>query len=221
MAILLWSVAPYAVLTCFVVGHLLRWRHDQFGWRTLSTPLVENRLLRKGSPLVHLGAAAVFAGHLLGLLVPRSWTAGIGITDPVYRAISVTAGTLAGTALLTGLILLAARRIAHPPTRRTSTVMDLIMYATLLIVAALGVWATVGMNVFGAGYDYRETVAVWFRGVLVLRPDPSLMSGAPLLLQLHTAVGLGLVAIWPFTRLVHTWAVPIAVLRDPAPPSSS
>jgi nitrate reductase gamma subunit len=60
-------------------------------------------------------------------------------------------------------------------------------------------------------------VAVWFRGVVLLRPDPSLMTGTPLLFQLHTVAALALVAMWPFTRLVHAWAVPIAVFGQPTP----
>jgi nitrate reductase gamma subunit len=216
MATLLWLVLPYLALAGFVLGHIWRWRYDQFGWREFRTPLVRNRLLRLGSPLVHLGVVAVFAGHLLGLLVPRSWTAGLGITDGVYRLISVTAGTLAGATMLAGLVLLVARRVLHPAVRRTTTVTDVVMYAALGIVVLLGVWATVGVNVLGPGHDYRETVAVWFRGLFLLQPDPSLMAGAPLLFQLHTLAALGLVAIWPFTRLVHAWAVLIAVLWQPS-----
>jgi len=53
----------------------------------------------------------VIIGHLLGLLVPGSWTAAVGITDAVYHLISVTAGTLAGAMMLAGLVLLVARRI--------------------------------------------------------------------------------------------------------------
>lgn len=215
MATLLWLVLPYLAIAGFVLGHLWRWRYDQFGWQTFRTPLVENRLLRLGSPLVHLGVVAVFVGHLLGLLVPRSWTGALGITDAVYRLISVTAGTLAGATMLAGLVLLVALRILHPAVRRTTTVMDVVMYLALGIVVLLGVWATVGVNVLGPGHDYRETVAVWFRGVFLLRPDPSLMAGAPPLFQLHTLAALGLVAIWPFTRLVHAWAVLIGVLWRP------
>jgi nitrate reductase gamma subunit len=216
MAALLWLVLPYLALAGFVLGHIWRWRYDQFGWKTFRTTLVDNRLLRLGSPLVHLGVVAVFVGHLLGLLVPRGWTAAFGITDAVYRLISVTAGTLAGATMLAGLVLLVARRILHPAVRRTTTVMDVVMYLTLGAVVLLGVWATVGVNVLGAGYDYRQTVAVWVRGVFLLRPDPSLMASAPLLFQLHTLAALGLVAIWPFTRLVHAWAVPIVVLWQPS-----
>jgi nitrate reductase gamma subunit len=216
MTTLLWRVLPYLAFAGFVLGHIWRWRYDQFGWKTFRTPLVDNRLLRLGSPLVHLGVVAVIVGHLLGLLVPRSWTAVLGITDAVYHLISVSAGTLAGATMLVGLVLLAARRTLHPALRATTTVMDVVMYLALGTVVLLGVWATVGVNVLGPGHDYRQTVAVWLRGILLLRPDPSLMASTPLLFQLHTLAALGLVAIWPFTRLMHAWAVPIAVLWQPS-----
>lgn len=217
MATLLWLVLPYLALASFVLGHVWRWRYDQFGWRTLNPPLVGNRLLRLGSPLVHLGLVALVVGHVLGLLVPGNWTAAIGVTDPVYHLVSVAAGTLAGATMLAGLVLLIARRILVPAVRRTSTVLDAVMYLVLVAVVLLGIGATVGVNVLGPGHDYRATVAVWFRGLFLLRPDPSLMAGAPLLFQLHTLAALGLVAIWPFTRLVHAWAVPIALLWQPSP----
>ena len=216
MATLLWSVLAYVALGCFALGHLWRWRHDRFGWTTFRTPLVRNRVLRLGSPLVHVGMVAVIAGHMLGLLVPSRWTAAAGVTDRAYHVISVTAGTLAGSAMLAGLVLLVARRVVLGPIRRTTTVMDVVMYAMLGLVVVLGILATVGVNVLGAQHDYRQTVAVWFRGLFLLRSDPTLMAGAPLLFQVHTAAALGLLAIWPFTRLVHAWAVPIGLLWQPA-----
>jgi nitrate reductase gamma subunit len=217
MTTLLWLVLPYLAVAVFVLGHVWRWRYDQFGWTTFSTQLVDNRLLRLGSPLFHLGVLAVLVGHLVGLLVPRSWTAAIGVSDALFHLVSVTAGTLAGVAMLAGLVLLAARRILHGRIRATTTVMDVVMYVMLGMVVLLGVWATVAVNLLGAGHDYRATVAVWFRGIFLLRPDPSLMAGAPLLFQLHALAALGLFAIWPFTRLVHVWSVPIAVLWQPSP----
>ena len=217
MTTLLWLVLPYLALAAFVLGHVWRWRHDQFGWTTFTTQLVENRLLRLGSPLFHLGTLAVLVGHLLGLLAPRSWTAALGVSDTTFHLVSVSAGTLAGAAMLAGLVLLVARRILHGRVRRTTTVMDVVMYVVLGIVVLLGVWATVGVNMLGAGHDYRATVVVWFRGIFLLRPDPSLMAGAPLLFQLHALAAFGLFAIWPFTRLVHVWSVPIGVLWQPSP----
>jgi nitrate reductase gamma subunit len=215
MATLLWLVVPYLAMAVFVLGHLWRWRHDRFGWTTLRTPLVRNRLLRLGSPLVHLGVAALILGHAVGLLVPRRWTTALGITEPAYRAVSVTVGTLAGATMLAGLVLLVARRILQPSIRRTTTVMDVVMYGVLVVTVLLGMVATVGVNLLGPGHDYRETVAVWFRGILLLRPDPSRMADAAPLFQAHTLAALALVAIWPFTRLVHTYSVPIGLLWQP------
>jgi nitrate reductase gamma subunit len=217
MATLLWLVLPYLAIAAFVLGHVWRWRYDRFGWTTFRTPLVRNRLLRLGSPLVHLGVLAVLGGHVLGLLVPSSWTAAIGLRQSVYDGISVTAGTLAGVTTLLGLVLLVVRRITDPAIRRDTSVMDVLMYVTLGLVVVLGLAATAGVNVFGPGHDYRDTVAVWFRGIFVLRPDPTLMSGVPLLFQLHALAAFALIAVWPFTRLVHAWAVPIAVFGEPSP----
>jgi nitrate reductase gamma subunit len=217
MATLLWLVLPYLAFAAFVVGHVWRWRYDRFGSTTFRTPLVHNRLLRLGSPLLHLGVLSVLVGHLLGLLVPSAWTAAIGLHKPGYDLISVTVGTIAGAATLLGLVLLVGRRIADPALRRDTSVMDVVMYLTLGPVVVLGLAATVGVNVLGSGYDYRDTVAVWFRGVLLLRPDTTLMSGAPLLFQLHALAAFALMGVWPFTRLVHAWAVPIAVFWQPSP----
>ncbi len=207
MSVLLWLVLPYLAAAGSAFGHVWRWRYDQFGWRTFATPYVRNRLLRLGSPLVHSGVIAVLVGHLLGLLVPERWTAALGIGDGAYRLISVGAGTVAGTVLLAGLVLLAVRRTVLPGTTR----MDMVMYLILGAVVLLGIAATVKGH-----HDYRTTVAPWLRGILVLRPDPALMDGAPLLPRLHTLAALGLVAIWPFTRLVHAWAVLISAFGQPA-----
>ena len=113
----------------------------------------------------------VFVGHLLRLLMPRSWTAAVGVSDPAYRLTSVTASTLAGATMLAGLVLLIARRILHARVARTTTVTDVVMYLTLGIVVLLGIWATVRVNVPGPSHDFREAVAAWFRSVFLLHPD--------------------------------------------------
>ena len=57
---------------------LWRYRYDKFGWTTRSSQLYENRLLRIGSPLFHFGMLGVVGGHVIGLLVPQSWTDAVG-----------------------------------------------------------------------------------------------------------------------------------------------
>ena len=89
---LLFVVVPYICLTSFVVGHLWRYRYDKFGWTTRSSQLYENRLLRIGSPLFHFGMLGVVGGHVVGLLVPESWTDALGISEHTYHVAAVVGG---------------------------------------------------------------------------------------------------------------------------------
>ncbi|MFI9591796.1 respiratory nitrate reductase subunit gamma [Nonomuraea sp. NPDC052265] len=215
MSVVLWAIVPYVALTIFVAGHVWRWRVDQFGWTTRTTQVLESRLLRLGSPLFHLGAFAAIGGHVLGLLVPKSWPEAVGVDEHLYHLVSVSAGTVAGVMVVAGLSLLLARRLTSPRVRRTTTRADKVLFTVLAVVVVLGMAATVGSNLLGGGYDYRATIAVWFRGVLTFRPDPRLMDGVPPLFQLHAMSAWLLAAIWPFTRLVHVWSAPVAYLWRP------
>ncbi len=77
--VLLWGVLPYVVFVVLVGGTVWRWRYDQFGWTTRSSQLYESRLLRLGSPLFHFGILVVLIGHVIGLLIPESWTDAAGL----------------------------------------------------------------------------------------------------------------------------------------------
>ncbi|HVP03398.1 MAG TPA: respiratory nitrate reductase subunit gamma [Solirubrobacteraceae bacterium] len=214
-AALLWVVLPYLAIATFVVGHLWRWRRDQFTWTTRSTQLLESRLLKLGSPLLHFGLLAVIGGHVIGILIPQSLTDSLGISEHTYRLFSATMGTLAGTAMLAGLAILIVRRLANRRVAATTRAWDVAVMALLAFMVATGMWNTVVENLIRGGYNYRETVSPWFRGLFLLNPDASLMTRAsvPLSYQLHAIGGWVLIAIWPFTRLVHAWSVPVAYLR--------
>lgn len=215
MSTFVWIVVPYACLAVFLVGHVWRWRHDQFGWTTHTSQLLESRILRLGSPLFHLGAFGVIAGHAMGLLVPSALTAKIGVSEHLYHATAVWGGTITGTMLVVGLVLLIARRFVNGRVRRTTTTMNKVLYAALTAMVVLGMTATIGTNLLGEGYDYRETIAVWFRSVFWFSPQSHLMTDAPLVYQLHAIGGFLFLALWPFTRLVHVWSAPLAYLWRP------
>ena len=84
------------------------------------------------------------------------------------------------------------------------------MYPLLVLTIAAGVAATI--DTVADRYAYRETVSPWFRGIFTLQPDGGLMVGAPFVFQLHVVMAWLLFAIWPFTRLVHVWSVPVTYL---------
>lgn len=216
-ATFLWVVLPYLAIATFVVGHVWRYRRDQFTWTTRSTQLLEGRWLKIGGPLFHLGLLAVIGGHVIGILIPKSLTDSVGISENTYRIFSATMGTLAGVATLVGLAILIARRLMNHRVAATTRGWDVTVMVLLGFMVLTGMWNTVVENLVNGGYDYRETVSPWFRGFFLLDPNASLMtgSGVPLSYQLHAVGGWILILVWPFTRLVHAWSVPIGYLRRP------
>src|SRR5512146_3339618 len=109
-ALFAWLVLPYASIVLFVAGHWWRYRHDQFGWTSRSSQLLESRLLAWGSNLFHWGALGAIGGHVLGILVPRSATAAVGITENDYHYLAAAAGGTVGVLCLIGYAILAFRR---------------------------------------------------------------------------------------------------------------
>ncbi|GAA0424782.1 respiratory nitrate reductase subunit gamma [Streptomyces luteireticuli] len=213
---LLWVAVPYICLTVCVAGHVWRYRHDRFGWTCRTTQLLEHRRLRLASPLFHLGAFAVVAGHVVGLAVSASWTERAGIGEHAYHVTAVGLGSAAGAAMVAGLAMLCARRLLVPRVRATTDRSDKVLFPLLFATVLLGVASTLVHNVAGGGYDYRSTISVWFRGLFTLHPHPEAIAGAPLLFRLHILSAFLLFAVWPFTRLVHVWSAPVGYLRRPA-----
>ena len=78
--ILLWVALPYAALAIFIIGHIWRWRYDQFGWTSRSTQLQERKMLKWGGPIFHYATFAAIGGHVLGILIPASWVSAIGVS---------------------------------------------------------------------------------------------------------------------------------------------
>ncbi len=213
--VLLWIVFPYVAAASFIVGHILRYRYDQFGWTSRSSQLYESKLLRWGSPLFHYGMLAVFAGHIVGLLIPREWLEFFGVTEHIYHLGATWVGTAAALATIAGLAILLARRGTVRRVFKATTVMDVVMYVFLAGSLVLGTLAVVQFQLLGAGYDYRESVSPWIRSLIIFQPDVSLMAGVPLAFQLHVLTSTGLFLIWPYTRLVHVLSVPIGYLFRP------
>ncbi|ATL30313.1 respiratory nitrate reductase subunit gamma [Streptomyces formicae] len=215
MDLLLWGVMPYVAVTLLIAGLVWRARYDRFGWTTHSSQLHESRLLRIGSPLFHFGMAFVVLGHVVGLLIPDSWTDAVGVSDHAYHLMAVSTGAVAGLAAAVGVGILVYRRLRVPAVRKATLRSDHVMYTVLLGAMLLGLVATV-LNSSGAtDYNYREGISVWFRSLFTLRPDYHLMGAAPLAFKLHVVFGFALFALIPFSRLAHIVSAPFRYLFRP------
>ena len=152
---------------------------------------------------------AAIGGHVMGLLIPESWTSAVGITDSMYHVVAVIGGISAGTAVIIGFAALIYRRIRFPRIRVTTTNMDIAVFGLLAFGIVTGMLAT--LTNIGDSVHYRESVAPYFRQLFMLNPEPSLMTGEDisLIFQIHVTGVWFLYALWPFSRLVHAFSVPV------------
>jgi nitrate reductase gamma subunit len=207
---LLWVALPYVTIAIFLVGMFWRYRYDKFGWTTRSSQLYERKLIRIASPLFHIGLLAVVGGHIIGLLIPESWTHALGLSETAYHVIAVGLGLVAGICTLVGIALLIYRRRTVGPVFSATTNNDKFMYIFLVAAILLGLLTTfLAAGFIDHSYNYRDTVSVWFRSIFLLNPQPELMAEAPLYFRVHAVAGLLVFIIWPFTRLVHAFSAPL------------
>lgn len=214
MSTFLWGALPYLALVLLVAGLFWRHRYDKFGWTTRSSQVYESRLLNIASPAFHYGILFVLAGHLVGLFVPESWTRTAGVSEHTYHLFSLYGGTAAGVLTVTGILLLLYRRRTNAPVFRATTVNDKLMYVVLLAAIVMGMVAKL-THASGNGYNYRDSIAPWARSLFILQPKTELMTGVPVLYQVHAVIGMVLIALVPYTRLVHMFSAPVQYLFRP------
>ncbi|AGN36497.1 respiratory nitrate reductase subunit gamma [Bacillus paralicheniformis] len=208
---ILWVILPYIVITIFIGGHIYRYQHDQFGWTAKSSEMLEKKKLALGSSLFHWGIFFVIGGHVMGILIPESLYQALGVSEHMYHKIAIGFGLPAGIAALSGLIILTYRRFTDKRIRKTSSAGDFITLVALLFVMTTGLAATF-LNIDSKGFDYRTTISPWFRNIFLFKPDAGLMASVPLWFKLHIMMGYVIFIVWPFTRLVHVFSMPLKYL---------
>ncbi|WP_067699720.1 respiratory nitrate reductase subunit gamma [Nocardia jejuensis] len=215
MSTFLWGALPYITLVSLAGGLWWRYRYDKFGWTTRSSELHESRLLRIASPMFHYGILFVFVGHIMGLFIPEAWTDAVGVKEHQYHLLSLFGGTAAGVLTILGILMLIYRRRTRDAVLRATTSNDKLMYVVLLAAIFMGLYAKLGHSTISSGYNYRTTIAPWARGIFYLNPRPELMESVPLTFQIHAVIGMLLIAMVPFTRLVHMFSAPVGYLFRP------
>jgi nitrate reductase gamma subunit len=214
--VLLWVIVPYAAMATFVVGHWWRYRTDQLGWTSHSTQIFEHKILGWAGPAFHYGALAAVGGHVVGLCVPQSLTDTLGVPESTYRWFSAVAGAVAGVVCTVGFVGLVYRRATNHRVRRTTSRTDIATYGVITVLIGLGLAETFGHNLLASSaYNYRETVGEWWRSLFYLDPDVQAVTNAPLVYELHAVIAWAFWALFPFSRLVHAWSIPLQYVGRP------
>lgn len=214
--ILLWVILPYAAIATFLVGMWWRYRTDKFGWTSNSTQLFEGKILGWAGPAFHYGALAAIGGHVVGLMIPESLTESLGVSESMYRWFSAVAGGIAGLVCVIGFVGIVYRRITNPRVRQTTSRTDLLVYLLLVLLIGIGCWLTFAHNLLTDDpYNYRETISEWWRSLFILQPDVEAAAHAETIYQVHAIIAWAFWALFPFSRLVHAFSIPLQYLGRP------
>lgn len=203
---------PYIALILAVGVGLYRYFSHRFTYSSVSSQLLENRHLFWGSVSWHYGITLILVAHVLPWLFPRAAAAVLG--DPARLLVLELTGLALGFYCVFGIAVLIARRLPNDSRARAVTSpMDWI----LLLVLAFQVLSGVGIALFerwGSAW-YLSTAVPWLWSLVRLDPDASTVTGLPVFIQSHLISGFVVILLFPFTRLVHVFAIPIEYLWRP------
>ena len=68
------------------------------------------------------------------------------------------------------------------------------------------------LAMLGGNAGDMETFQAYLQSLVLLHPDPGLLSAVPLIYRIHMLCGMTVFLLFPFTRLVHIWTVPFNYL---------
>lgn len=211
---LLFGVYPYVAVGVMVIGSILRYDRDQYTWKTSSSQLLADDGMRWGNNLFHIGILCILAGHAVGLLTPTEVYTMV-ITVQQKQLLAMAAGGIFGVVCFAGMVLLLRRRLFNLRIRATSTNADILVLLLIFAQLCLGL-LTIPVSAQHLDGSSMLALSHWAQHIVTLQPEAAaFVLGEPLIFKLHILLGLTLLLLFPFTRLVHVFSgvvVPVKYL---------
>ena len=211
---LLFGIYPYICLSVFVIGSWMRFDREQYGWTSASSQLLSTAGMRLSSNLFHIGVIGIFFGHLVGLLAPYAIWGTIGLSSLGKQNIAMYGGGFLGILCLIGGGMLLSRRLTNPRVRATSRKSDIFILVWVLVTLMFGLattFTTAHHAALGSA-DTMMSLAQWAKSIVLFEAKPELVCKVEMVFRLHLFFGMTLFLLFPFTRLVHVWSLPIGYL---------
>ena len=209
LQIFLFGVYPYIALTIAIIGTWVRFDLSQYSWKSGSTQMLRTKNMRLASNLFHVGIIVVLLGHLFGMLTPH-FLYDRFISAGHKQILAVVVGGIAGVFCWFGLVMLMWRRFTDDRISNTSSFSDKLVLVLLFIQLNLGLISIFTSVKHLDGYTMMN-LAGWAQDITILRPwqAAARIEQTDLIYQLHMALGITLIAIFPFTRLIHIISAPV------------
>ncbi|TRX02976.1 respiratory nitrate reductase subunit gamma [Candidatus Methylobacter oryzae] len=212
---LLFGYYPYIAISVFLIGSLARYDRDQYTWRTGSSQFLRAAELRQGSNWFHVGILLLFVGHFVGLLTPPDVYHTLGLSTSAKQILAVVAGGIFGGVCLKGIIILVRRRLTDPRIRATSSRMDIFILLLIAVQLVLGL-LTLPFSLYHYDGANMLLLAEWAQRIVTFKSGAAdQLSEIGFIFKLHLFLGQTLFLVFPFSRLVHVWSVPVGYMARP------
>ena len=212
---LLFGYYPYVAISVFFIGSLARYDRDQYTWRSGSSQFLRAKELRLGSNLFHIGILLLFVGHFVGLLTPPAVYHALGLSTSAKQILAVVAGGVFGSVCLRGILILIRRRLTDPRIRATSSRMDIFILLLIGVQLLLGL-LTLPISIYHYDGANMLLLGEWAQRIVTFRSGAAEQLGEiGTLFKLHLFLGQTLFLLFPFSRLVHVWSVPLGYVSRP------
>lgn len=204
-------IFPYIATAVAIAVTIYRSIYRPFTVSSMSSQLLERKKLYWGSIAFHYGIVLVLLGHLLALLLPRELMLLNAL--PVRLYLLELTGLGLGIWALVGLIILLWRRLSDMRVRMVTTPMDLVVLVLVLVSTLTGV-ITATLYRFGITW-FTVIFAPYLQSLFTLQPNLALVAPLPWVIKLHVINFFILLAVFPFSRLVHIITYPAGYLIRP------
>ena len=208
---ILFGIFPYVAIALAVSGGLYRYFVDRYSWSSQSSQFLENRALYWGSVPWHYAILVVLLAHFLAFLFPSGWGELLG--RPVRLYLMEVTGMALGVTAVLSVVLLLGRRAMNSRVTAVPSAIDWLVLASLLLQVATGV--TIAATLRWGAVWYLHIVVPWLWSLITLHPQVQYLSVMPAVVKVHAVNAFVLLALFPYSRLVHIVSVPLTYLARP------
>ena len=197
-----------AVVVCLVASWI-RFDREAYTWQAGSSQILSSNGMRIASNLFHVGVLFILMGHIVGLLTPEA-IYHVFISTENKQLLAMVSGGFFGVVCLIGVIMLLKRRLTDPRIRATSSKSDIVILVLLLVQVTLGLLTIVASTQHLDG-SVMVLLSTWAQSIVTLQIGAAAEAIQPvaLIYKLHVFVGLTMILLFPFTRLVHVISAPV------------
>jgi nitrate reductase gamma subunit len=207
--VLFFGIYPYIAILVCLVGCWIRFDREPYTWKASSSQLLRTQGMRIASNFFHIGIIFVLMGHFVGLLTPHE-IYHVFISTENKQLLAMVSGGFFGLLCLIGTLMLVQRRLTDPRVRASSSASDTFILLLLLVQLVLGL-----LTIFASAEHMDGSVmiqlATWAQSIVTFQAvkAAAVIESVNWIYKLHVVVGLTIVLLVPFTRLVHIISAPV------------